>query len=78
MLTGFKIRIHPSKEQMKKFYQYAGTSRFMYNGLAKIKEAYDLGIKFKDIKLSNQLTIIQKEIEDLKWLTTIPRKVMYS
>ena len=76
MLIGFKIRIHPNKEQINKFYQYAGTSRFMYNwSLAKIKEAYDLGIKFKDIKLANQLTIIQKEIEELHWLNGIPRKV---
>ena len=76
MLTGFKIRIHPNKEQISKFYQYAGTSRFMYNwSLNKIKEAYDLGIKFKDIKLSNQLTVIQKEIEELHWLNGIPRKV---
>ncbi len=76
MLTGFKIRIHPNKEQISKFYQYAGTSRFMYNwSLAKIKEAYDLGIKFKDIKLANQLTVVQKEIEELQWLNGIPRKV---
>ena len=76
MLTGFKIRIHPTNEQIKKFYQYAGTSRFMYNwSLSKIKEAYDAGIKFKDIKLANQLTVIQKEVEELKWLSTIPRKV---
>jgi putative transposase len=48
----------------------------MYNwSLNKIKEAYDLGIKFKDIKLANQLTIIQKEIEELHWLNDIPRKV---
>ncbi len=76
MLTGFKIRIHPNKEQISKFYQYAGTARFMYNwSLAKIKEAYASGIKFKDIKLSNQLTIIQKEVEELQWLNGIPRKV---
>jgi putative transposase len=76
VLTGFKIRIHPNNEQINKFYQYAGTARFMYNwSLAKIKEAYASGIKFKDVKLSNQLTVIQKEIEDLKWLSTIPRKV---
>ena len=76
MLTGFKIRIHPTNEQIKKFYQYAGTSRFMYNwSLAKIKEAYDAGIKFKDIKLANQLTVVQKEVEELRWLSTIPRKV---
>ncbi len=76
MLTGFKIRIHPTNEQIKKFYQYVGTSRFMYNwSLNKIKEAYDAGIKFKDIKLANQLTVIQKEVEELKWLSTIPRKV---
>ncbi len=76
MLTGFKIRIHPTQEQIKKFYQYAGTARFIYNwSLNKIKEAHDLGIKFKDIKLANQLTIIQREVEDLEWLNTIPRKV---
>ena len=76
MLTGFKIRIHPNQEQIKKFYQYSGTARFMYNwSLSKIKEAHDLDIKFKDIKLQNQLTVIQKEVEELKWLSAIPRKV---
>ena len=72
MLTGFKIRIHPTDEQIKKFYQYAGTSRFMYNwALQAMQEAYDAGIKFKDLKLSNQLTIVQKEVEELQWLNTI-------
>jgi putative transposase len=76
MLTGFKIRIHPTDEQIKKFYQYAGTSRFMYNwALQAIKEAYDARIKFKDLKLANQLTIIQKEVEGLQWLNAIPRRV---
>jgi putative transposase len=76
MLTGFKIRIHPTDEQIKKFYQYAGTSRFMYNwALQAMQEAYEAGIKFKDLKLANQLTIIQKEVEELQWLSCIPRKV---
>ena len=76
MLKGFKIRIHPTNEQVNKLYQYAGTSRFMYNwSLNSIKEAYANGIKFKDIKLSNQLTVIQKEVEELNWLNSIPRKV---
>jgi putative transposase len=48
----------------------------MYNwSLAKIEEAYKAGIKIEDVKLENQLTVVQKEIEELHWLNGIPRKV---
>ena len=48
MLTGFKIRIHPTDEQVKKFYQYAGTSRFMYNwALQAMQEAMRLELNLK-------------------------------
>ena len=76
MLHGFKIRIHPSKEQMNKFYQYAGTSRHIYNwSLATINDALANGVKFSQIKLSNQLTVMQREVEDKKWLQKIPNRV---
>ncbi len=76
MLTGFKIRIHPNKEQIKKFYQYWHASRRCYN-LAKhlYDSSHEEGIKFKDVKPANQLTVAQKEVEELKWLSSIPRKV---
>ena len=76
MLHGFKIRIHPSKEQVSKFYQYAGTSRHIYNwSLATINDALANGVKFSQIKLSNQLTVMQQEVEDKKWLQKIPNRV---
>lgn len=71
MLVGFKIRVYPTCEQEKKFKQYSGTSRFLYNlCLAKHISNRENGIKFS--KLQNEIVNIQKEIE---WLKEIPRKV---
>ena len=68
-MKGFKVKLHPTKEQEKMFHMNFGASRFAYNwALEKQKSHYDNGGKFiYDAELRRMFTQFKKE-EGNEWL----------
>jgi len=66
----YKFRIYPSKDQIKKFDQFFGARRFIYNHfLALKKEHHKNGLKFSFYK-EDQATLTQLR-KSLEWMKTI-------
>lgn len=69
ILKSYKIRLSPTDEQQKKFFQFAGCARYIYNWcLAFQKERYENGEKFIPAKgMSKYLTALKNDGEH-DWL----------
>ena len=66
---GFKFRIHPNKAQQVFFAKNFGCCRFVFNHfLAKAKEEYEVGIKFKSAYDRQKELTALKKIEEFKFL----------
>lgn len=72
MYKSYKIELAPNNKQKTRFYQCAGTARFIFNwGLFKISSAYSKDkTKITTFELSNQLTQLKKTKEYI-WLKEI-------
>lgn len=68
-MKGFKVKLHPTKEQIKQLNMNFGASRFAYNwALEKQKSNYENGGRFiSDGELRKQFTQFKKE-EGNRWL----------
>jgi len=64
----YKFRIYPTKNQIKKFNQFFGTHRFIYNYfLALKKDHYKAGLKFSSYKEDQaDLTQLRKSLDWMK------------
>jgi len=76
MIKGYKIKLHPTKEQEQILRQSAGVARWAYNWtLGKQKENYDSGAKFvNDGDLRKELTQLKKT-EEFAWLNDVSAQI---
>lgn len=76
MIKSVKIKLHPTKEQEKKLWQSAGTSRWAYNWtLGKQKDNYESGGKFiSDGDMRKKLTQLKKT-EQFSWLNDVSAQI---
>lgn len=76
MIKGFKIKLHPTKEQEQILWQSAGVARWAYNWtLTKQKESYESGGKFvNDGDLRKILTQLKKT-EEYHWLNDVSAQI---
>lgn len=73
MKKSFKIRLKPTPQQTKLFWQFSGTSRFLYNWfIDRQSEHYKSGEKglIHYFELSKRITQLKKT-EDFKWLNQV-------
>ena len=75
MILSKKIRLKPTKEQLKQLYKSANIARFVYNWtLNKQEENFKLGNKFiSDNDLRKEITILKKS--ELIWLNEVSNNV---
>lgn len=76
MIKGYKIKLHPTKEQEQILWQSAGVARWSYNWtLSKQKENYESGGKFiNDGDLRKILTQLKKT-EEFSWLNDVSAQI---
>lgn len=76
MIKAIKIRLYPTKEQVKQMWKSAGTMRFIYNWtLARQEENYKDGGKFiSDNDFKKEITILKKT-EKYQWLSEVSNNV---
>jgi len=77
MLVGRKIRLYPTKEQEKQFFNFSGASRFAYNECLayKIQQYQDNGYSCKVQDLIEHLQDLKYNDEDYYWLQGIPEAI---
>jgi putative transposase len=75
MKIAMKVRLFPTDEQIPKFWQSAGTARFIYNWtLGRQNENYEKGNKFlSDCDLRKEITQLKKS--EIPWLKDISNNV---
>ena len=77
MIKGFKVRLNPTKEQEKKFIQFCGASRFIYNWTIKLQdENYKNGNKFIGNYDAEKLLTQLKKKEEYLWLNDISSQTL--
>lgn len=76
MIRGFKVKLHPTKNQKILMLKSFGTARWAYNwALNRQKENYEAGGKFLSaVELKKEITKLKKQ-EEFKWLSEISAKV---
>jgi putative transposase len=76
MISGFKVKLHPSDEQKILMLKSFGTARWTYNwALNRQKENYEAGGKFISAgDLKKEITKLKKQ-EEFKWLGEVSAKV---
>lgn len=72
MISSYKFRLYPTKQQQEMFAQHFGCVRWVYNwGLAKQIEHFDAtGTKLSGFDLIRQLTPLKKQLETV-WLREV-------
>lgn len=76
MIRGFKVKLHPGKEQKDLMLKAFGTARWVYNWcINRQNENYEAGGKFINaFELRKEITALKKQ-DEYKWLNEVSAKV---